>query len=586
VGSRHQLRVLFFLDYDDGLGGRFPNSPGLLPLIGYTRQCGFDVEFVSDAQELLQLAEDPRVDVVAISSMERLLVRSLPVATQVRALRPDVVLMLGGNSIEAFAQDMCAALLDVVAVGEGEFVFPALLRAVAAAKGCALKDLPGPHFRLPASVRKVADGDAGGAISPGMFQSLLRAAFQRRDQNGTITEIGVSGVYIRDGASGEVWQASGTPSAPLGTELDELCVMPWDVVDARSWEVLEFYTQRGCSWGRCEFCSINDRNIRALSHDKILEVLRHAPAHGITTVSFSDDLFVQKGEWNRTLLERIVALDLGLKFRAQTMANRSVWPLLGLMRQAGFAELAFGVETLSPERARFMVKSFDGRRYVENAKETIERVAAAGILPVLYMILLDPRTTLLEAATELRDAVLLLETVYARTGILPKLSFNPAMLPVMGPVMTTRFPYRTKQVQAGSRTLQFPSEFELNHSLSLMVYHMAQRTDDMPYRRENLAIMLEYLDSALEAARESADVHASDIADLRAETAERMKRLEGRLREDIRQTTDLLLGRRDQPEPVPGWPEDERRLDFARFGGYIDGWVLYSDLLAQGTGGG
>jgi len=188
VGSERQLRVLFFQDYDDGQGGRFSNSPGLLPLIGHARQCGFDVEFVSERQELLELLEDPLVDVVAVSSMERMLPRSIPVASAVRARRPDVVLMLGGNSIETFAQDLCAALFDVVAIGEGEHVFPALLRAMARAKGRALKALPPPHFRLEAAVRKVADGDAGGALSPVMFHSVLRATFQRRDPNGSITE--------------------------------------------------------------------------------------------------------------------------------------------------------------------------------------------------------------------------------------------------------------------------------------------------------------------------------------------------------------------------------------------------------------
>lgn len=586
MSSRRRLRVLFFLDYDDGQGGRFSNSPGLLPLIGHTRQSGFDVEFVSERDELLRLLEDASVDVVAVSSMERMLPRSIPVALEVRARRPDVVLMLGGNSIEAFAEDLCAGLFDVVALGEGEFVFPALLRAIAGVKKRALSPLPSSHFRMEASSRKVAVGDSGGALSPAMVQSLLRATFQRRDQHGSVTDVGIAGVYVRDGSNGEVWLTSGTQSAPMSAELDHTCVMPWDVVDRRPWEVLEFYTQRGCSWGRCEFCSVADRNIRALSHDKILEVLAEAPAHGITTVSFSDDLFVQKAEWNRVLLERIVSLDLGLHFRAQTMATRTVWPLLDLMREAGFVELAFGLETLSPERARFMVKSFDGKRYVENAKETIERVAAAGILPVAYMILLDPRSSLLEAATELRDAVLLLETVYGRTGVLPKLSFNPVMLPVMGPVMTNRYPYRSRQMTIGSRTLQLPTEFELDRPISMMVYQIAQRTNQMPYRRENLAIMLEYLDAALDAARSTNDPGVGAIAELRAESADRLALLESRLTEDIRQTADVLLGHREEFQPVPGWPQDERRLDFSRFGGYINGLALYRDLLAQGVQGG
>jgi hypothetical protein len=251
------------------------------------------------------------------------------------------------------------------------------------------------------------------------------------------------------------------------------------------------------------------------------------------------------------------------------------------MRDAGFIELAFGVETLSPERARFMVKSFDGTRYVSNACETVARVAGAGILPVLYMILIDPRSTLIEAATELADAVVMLDSVYARTGVLPKLSFNPVMLPVMGPVMTERFPYRTRTVQCGSRTLAFPFEFELDRPLGLMVRNMAARTDQFPYRRENLAIMREYLQSAADAAREVGDPHARQIEELRAQSVDRLARLEQRLTRDICETTDVLRGRCALPEAIPGWPTDDRRLSFLRFGGYIDGLILYRDLLTK-----
>lgn len=577
--NRRRLRVLFFLDYDDGHGGRFSNSPGLLPLIGYGRQQGFDVDFVSSREELFaRLAGD--VDVVAISSMERLLPRSIPVAVEVRRRRPDVLLMLGGNSIEPFAGDLASTLFDVVATGECEHVFPALLRAIAATRGCALPRRPVASELVAASARRAGIGDTGGVLTGEALRTILAATFQRRDVHGRLTDVGVSGVWARDGATGDVWVTDGTPAAPLAAELDPACVIPWDIVDERKWDVMEFYTQRGCRWGRCEFCSVADRNIRVLSHDRIIDVLREAPAHGISTVSFSDDLFVQDVAWCRALLERIVALDSGLQFRAQTMATRSVWPLLDLMREANFVELAFGVETLSPERARFMVKSYDGVRYVANACETIARVAGAGILPVLYMILIDPRSSLLEAATELDDAIALLETVYARTGVLPKLSFNPVMLPVMGPVMTSRFPYRCRTVPCGSRTLAFPFEFELERPLALMVRAMAARTDQLPYRRENLVILREYLEAAVEAAREAGDPHAGQIEELRNQGVERLAALERRLRDDICLTADMLLGRREV-EPIPGWPDDERRFSFARFGGFIDGLVLYRDLLAK-----
>ena len=78
------LRTLFFLDYDDGFGGRFTNSPGLLPLLGHARSAGFEVTFIDAEPRLLTALEDRSVDVVAISSMERLLPRSIHTAQRVR----------------------------------------------------------------------------------------------------------------------------------------------------------------------------------------------------------------------------------------------------------------------------------------------------------------------------------------------------------------------------------------------------------------------------------------------------------------------------------------------------------------------
>src|SRR5690348_10003655 len=100
AGSR-RLRMLFFLDYDNGQGGRFSNSPGLLPLIGHVRNAGFDVDYLDSEQDLFKALQTPNIDVVGISSMERMLPRSIVCARQVRQLRSDVVLVLGGNSIES-----------------------------------------------------------------------------------------------------------------------------------------------------------------------------------------------------------------------------------------------------------------------------------------------------------------------------------------------------------------------------------------------------------------------------------------------------------------------------------------------------
>jgi radical SAM superfamily enzyme YgiQ (UPF0313 family) len=601
TGAAPGLRALFFLDYDDGRGGRFSNSPGLLPLVGHARRSGFDVPYVDDEATLLRMVEDPAVDVVALSSMERLLPRSVAVAARVRERRPDVVLILGGNSIETFAPELARGPFDIVVTGEGEHKFVPLLAALARARRRARpRARERPRLTVPARVRDVGAAAPGGALSPADVTALLAACFLRPIPGlpRSAAAIGVSGIFVRDSTAGRVrlmeepsradldaaWAHGGggaaTPdlplsSTPLGSELDEFCVYPWAEWDRRQWSTLEFYTQRGCRWGRCEFCSVADRDIRALSHDAIVAVLETAARRGVELVSFSDDLFVQDAAWNRRLLDRIVALDLGLKFRAQTMANRSVWPLLDLMRAAGFVELAFGVETFDPDRARFMVKSFDGARYVAGAVETVARTAEAGICPVLYMIMTDPRSTLVEIARELARVVDVLAEVYGRTGVVPKLSYTLTLLPVAGPALTSRFAYSVQSVPLAEGVLRLPYEFHFPAPVTRYLQRIAEATDAMPYRRENLAALPIYLDTVAEVARDTVDPRAPDILDAVARGRARYRELRERLDRDIEHTAHDFVATAHADAAGAG----PLRFEFTRFGGYVDGVRRYLELL-------
>lgn len=619
LGVPRRLRMLFFLDYNNGQGGRFSNSPGLLPFIGHTRRAGFDVDFVDSESQLLNELATREVDVVGISSMERLLPRSVAMARRVRQARPDVVLILGGNSIETFACEL-AALFDIVVTGEGEHALPALLRAIACERQLFCPPVhPSADFTLCASARPVKAADPGGALQPTCVEKIKEATFRRtvNIQPPVVVNVGVGGIYVRDAASGQVWHLQeperqsleqavegwlkklepararvarpallglATTTAPLEGELDEMCVYPWDLVESHSWSTLEFYTQRGCKWGRCEFCSIDNRNVRALTRGKVIEVLKEAASHGVTMISFSDDLFVQNPEWNRELLERLLPLDLNLKFRAQTMATRTVWPLLDLMQRVGFVELAFGVETLNAERARFMVKSYNGEKYVENAKETIAKVAEAGICPVVYMIMVDPRSTLLEITGELADIVTFVSDIYRRTGVVPKLSYTLMMLPVAGPVMTSRFPYSTADIDLGQRVLSLPGEFKIGPAVAAYLRRIAHQTCDMPYRRENLSALFDYLTVAAEVAEETGDKHLSEIRGHAGRGLSLLKDLIEELNEDVENTARELLALNRGEIADSDYQNNILRFEFTRFGGYIAGVQRYFKILEQASG--
>lgn len=600
-GAPRPLRMLFFLDYDDGLGGRFVNSPGLLPLIGSTREAGFEVDLRVTEAEFLAALESPEVDVVGISSMERLLPRSIAVARQVRRRRPDVVLMIGGNSIDPFAVELAAQMFDLVALGEGEHLLPAVLSALARARGLA----PGRHGpegglfvggEVRAAGRVVGED---GTLDEVAVENLFRATFTRVVPELGELRIRVGNLYVRDARQGVVWVLeeprpghleaalagtwAGSPplpavdlcTGPLGEELDPLCIVPWDVLARERWTYFEFYAQRGCRWGQCTFCCVADRKIRANTPAKVVEVVLAAIDHGVEMFSFADDLFVQHPEWNREVLESLLRLQVEVRFRAQTLANRSVWPLLDLMRAVGFEELAFGLETLSPVRAEFMAKSRNGRKYVENAVETVCRTAAAGIYPVVYMIMVDPTSTLLSIAEELGEVVRFLDEVHAATGIVPKVSYSLIMLPVACTPMTAQFEHSFLTVPLTHGELRLPAEFKVSHEVAAYLSRIARQTENLPYRRENFASLSCYLTSIAEVADEFGERDRGAVRAHAEQGIARLGHLMDRLQSEVDDSVRAIFADLDGGRPGAA----QERFDFRRLGGYIAGIERFQHLL-------
>lgn len=578
--------MLFFLDYEDHMAGgaRFTNSPGLLPLIEYSRRQGFQIDFISTEGELLAAAMEPDVDVLGISSMERLLPRSIPLARQIREQRPDLPMILGGNSIETFALELAGSLFDVVVLGEGDHLMPALLRAFARAWGRPCVDPEAEaDLRLDAGVEKVAPADPEGALDEACIRELMNAKFVRRYQNSGTAAIGLSNVLIRDSGNGTVWElqrpetelAVDTNPTPLREELDDFYVVPWEMMEEQGWNNLEFYAQRGCRWGQCTFCSVGDRNIRAISAGKAVEVITEAARRGVKVVSFADNLFVQEPEWNHEVLDALAVHDVQVGLRAQTMAVRTCWPLLGKMRAAGFFELAFGLETLLPERAVFMAKSFNGKAYVRQARETVARASEAGIYPVLYMIMTDPKSTLVQIAEELELVVGFLAESYRRTHVVPKPSYTLLMLPVAGTQLTEHLGYHTAAHTMGDRDLMMPENFNYQVDVSAYLNLIGKKTLDLARPRENMAAFPLYFDALCEVAGEAGSADLGKIEEHAQRAMACYEELVVELDRDVDATATAFASalRRGQV--------DMQVIDYRRFGPYISGIERLNQRVSQ-----
>jgi hypothetical protein len=482
-------------------------------MIGDAIGRGLDVRFLAQEKALFEAIEDPGVLVAAFSTMERLLPRTVATARRVRERRPDLTLVAGGRTAAPYASELVQELFDVVVTGEADVVFAPLLASLGRGEA--------PRF---------------------------------------------PGVYWRDRLTGEVHLPERPALLPTAAEIEERFRMPWDIVDRLGWHTLDLFAQRGCPWSRCTFCATRERRVRALSHDAILRTIDEAPRHGVEVLSFADDAFVQQPAWTRYLLDQIAARRTELRFHALAIPNRTVWPMFDAMAGAGFEEIAFGVETLLPRRSERLRKTNNGVEYVRQSCESVRRCAAAGIQPVVYMILADPGSTLDEIAQELVAAAGLLDSVYRSTRVLPKLSFSLTLLPVAGTDCASSYPWRSEWISTGAGGFHWSAEFGYPESVGEYSCRIAHATDGLPYARENFASLCRFL-------VEIGPPGAAGLSLLRS--------LEEDLRADVDQTArDLLRVMNGQD---PGAWEGPSSLRFCpeRLGGFVDGWTRLHDHLSE-----
>ena len=505
--------TVFFQDCEQGGGLVFCASPGLMPMIGDAIGQGFDVRFVAREKELWEALEDPSVRVAAFSTMERLLPRTVATARKVRQRRPGLTLLAGGRTAAPYAAELVQELFDVVVTGEGDVVFAPLLAALGRGEA--------PRF---------------------------------------------PGVYWRDRLTGAVHHPERPAQLPTAAELEQRFRIPWDTVDRLGWHTLDLFAQRGCPWSRCTFCATRDRRVRALSHDAILRTIDEAPRHGITVLSFADDAFVQQPAWTSSLLDRIIERRTELRFHALAIPNRTVWPIFEPMARAGFDEIAFGVETLLPQRSVRLRKTANGVAYVRQACESIRRCAAAGIQPVIYMILADPGSTLEEIAQELTAAAAMLASVYRSTRVLPKLSFSLTLLPVAGTDCASAYPSRADWISTGQQGFHWSAEFEYPEPVGEYSCRIAHATDGLPYTRENFASLCRFL-------VEIGPPGAAGLSVLRS--------LEEELHADVDRTARDLLRTMNGQDPGDWDGPPNLRFTPQRLGGFVDGWTRLHDHLRQ-----
>jgi anaerobic magnesium-protoporphyrin IX monomethyl ester cyclase len=324
---------------------------GLAYLAGSLEAAGYEV-FIYDAMsrfddigKIAATLERHRPDVVATTAYTATVNAATDVLRAAKRLLPGVVTVIGGVHPTLMAAEVLGdRAVDYVVRGEGEATLPELLDCL------------------------VAGGDVAR----------------------------VAGVSHR--ADGGVVHA---PDRPLACDLDGLPVA-WDAID---WPLYHYRTKPGSrlaivSWSRgctngCRFCSqrlLWRGTWRARSVDSIVAELRMLKErYGVDTVEVADEHPTYDAARWETILDRLIAEDLGIELLGETRADDVVRDaaIVGKYRDAGFLHMYVGVESPIQGRLDWMRKGIR----IEQSRDSLELLNAAGIITETSFLLGHPDET-------------------------------------------------------------------------------------------------------------------------------------------------------------------------------------------------
>jgi len=179
--------------------------------------------------------------------------------------------------------------------------------------------------------------------------------------------------------------------------------------------VLPYATSRGCSWGKCTFCTGKDlegRGWRAKPVEKVLDDMEALSGrHGARIFYFTDNLIPPSYLFE--MGAEMEARNLGITWTCQTRPGQG-FTMEGFeqIARAGCANLQFGLESGSKRVLELMNKGIDP----EEAERSFELCSDAGISVHLYCMFGFPG----ETEEDTRETIDLLNRARARcaeTGI-------------------------------------------------------------------------------------------------------------------------------------------------------------------------
>ncbi len=185
-----------------------------------------------------------------------------------------------------------------------------------------------------------------------------------------------------EGINGILYKENGkirtNPPRQFVTDLDELPMPAWDMIDLGKYSSLQLFTSRGCPYN-CAFCynkKFYNCKWRGRSSEKVIEEISYLKSKYKTRwFVFGDDNFTCNRKRLREICNGLIDEDIDLYWRCESRVDNINSEILGLMKKAGCHVIYFGVESGSQR----ILDTIDKRITTTKARDAINLCSDHGI---------------------------------------------------------------------------------------------------------------------------------------------------------------------------------------------------------------
>ncbi|OGR47131.1 MAG: hypothetical protein A2X33_02490 [Elusimicrobia bacterium GWA2_51_34] len=295
--------------------------------------------------EELMRRESP--DVVGIQAMTHTLIDALETAKTAKRVNKNIHVCLGGPHISIYPEEtLNFPEVDSVVMGEGEYIFADLLRAII-------------HGKDLSSVKGIMFKNNGKVISTGS-----------RDLIENLDELPFPARHL--------------------TPINKY----WSILSRFS-PVTTIITSRGCPY-KCIFCERPHlgKKFRFRSADNVVNELQAAVESGIKGFSFYDDTFTLNRNRVHDICDDVIKRKLNISWSIRARVDSVDEAMLKKLKSAGCSSIHFGVESGNPDILRVLKKDIG----LDQIKSAFYWSRKLGIKTLGYFMLGNP--------TETRDQIL------------------------------------------------------------------------------------------------------------------------------------------------------------------------------------